>query len=1164
MRIYTVLNTLICALVILHESNAINSYIYLPDKNVTEEIPIGTVVIDLSDELNAYYRRLSSQPSATPQQYTFLEDVKHAQENSYFLLDSSTGRVRTRRFLDRETLCLNRHCIDPCDPSYARNSCKINMKVLLVPSYVILSLNILIQDINDNAPRFRVDTLNQSIPENVPIGYRVPIDLAFDPDFGKNSMQYYAFKTMSDPIENQLINETFELVQNLNESQLALVVKKNLDRETVASYHFVIVAYDGGMPPFTGELQVFIEVADVNDNNPKFTQDTFKFSILEDTQVGAEIGKPIQATDADSGLNGKIRYSIVNIGSSGTDSGEENVLTISYMKQQDNHMKYFEINQDTGVLRLKHQLDYETAQFYSLTIEAKDCGIGSLPAYANVEIYVIDVNDNSPEISVSFLNSLRRNTTEDNETIVYVPENMKPNRYIAHVSIFDKDSHDNGKVDWILFLNDTELKKSDNTHISVNKLNNNSFTINSGSKPLDRELFSLLHVSVFAWDFGTPRIGSFYNFSLVVLDENDNAAKFEQANYAFKIEENNELSDVIGRVNAVDADYGENGRITYSIKEPNMQNIISIDDDGTLRAQRRFDSEKNEVYLFHVVANDNGKPMQTAEVSVKLSIIDKNDNAPTITTNSTYANHEQLPDKNLLVFSLYENLPIGTEIARFFYSDPDKGSNGLANFYMEQRDVFVNQPLPFKLTSDGLLTIDSDLDREKTESYEFTVICQDQGEKSERQSSEIDVLVYVKDINDNCPTSVNVTKNAFINKDVYFDENSTRDNSDNLLFQSTYIDNDLGQNADLKFELLTHDDLFELTRKSVRLESYTAITISFRFKVFDMNLKNYAKFTAQLKIGKYVLRLKISDNGDPMCMINESFVLVVGDNSLNKNGVLNQLKINRDKAQTSMINDNENEIIYSNITSPKTTNLKLNTDPAKLQKANVKTSTLNSNDYLLLVSLIAIVVIIAIFFALIGTVFFYSRYKRSLKKKSKSQIRGFETGKLLSANNSCQGSETHDTNTEILYHDKRYSFSVKSTESDRSNSADSVSSSAYTKETSNSCHIDHSSLSSNAMPQVRSSYKNYTLDSRQYHQMPKVIRPKPDSLDNAHLYSTLNSHQKYSHTREKTSTLNLKYKNSYKDKNPLYSDYDEESAVFVANRNYKAERVTYDYKSSAV
>ena len=128
---------------------------------------------------------------------------------------------------------------------------------------------------------------------------------------------------------------------------------------------------------------------DINDHNPIFLKDIYTFTVQENLAINSLIGQ-LSAFDSDEGMNGQISYSIVGVNSNNA--------------QNTNLFEHFEINPSTGLLTLKTALDYEEKQFYSFSVEAKDGGVGSLPAYTTVEISILDVNDNSPEISVSFLN----------------------------------------------------------------------------------------------------------------------------------------------------------------------------------------------------------------------------------------------------------------------------------------------------------------------------------------------------------------------------------------------------------------------------------------------------------------------------------------------------------------------------------------------------------------------------------------------------------------------------------------------------------------------------------------------------------------------------------------------------------------------------------------
>lgn len=196
--------------------------ISLPDKLIQEEIPIGSLIVDVAEELETEANRVSSSSSSSStksshrqtnpgsgenQHYTFLEDSRSSTENTYFLLDPITGRLTSKRYLDREAMCLHKHCAQPCGAELpGGGSCTMQLRMLVIPSYQIVSLNVIVQDINDNKPQFRVDTVNLTVPENVPVGYRIPLDLAYDPDVGKNAIQAYTL-IQNDSGNNKKVNK---------------------------------------------------------------------------------------------------------------------------------------------------------------------------------------------------------------------------------------------------------------------------------------------------------------------------------------------------------------------------------------------------------------------------------------------------------------------------------------------------------------------------------------------------------------------------------------------------------------------------------------------------------------------------------------------------------------------------------------------------------------------------------------------------------------------------------------------------------------------------------------------------------------------------------------------------------------------------------------------
>lgn len=266
-----------------------------------------------------------------------------------------------------------------------------------------------------------------------------------------------------------------------------------------------------------------------------------------------------------------------------------------------------------------------------------------MPAYTQIDVRVLDLNDNPPEISVSFLASLPRTST-----IVSIPENTEPNRFIAHISISDRDSlPTHSQISWRVLVNGVDITATATTTphlLTLTKLNENSFTLNTGPNPhgLDRETTPFVNVSIQAWNNNnnnnilingllTPSQQTIvcYNFTLALLDENDNAPAFERNAYDLNIAENNYVGQMVHKFEARDVDEAQNGRVTFGL-EPGDVDFVTLDPStGVLRANVLFDREEKSLYEFFVVARDNADVVETQKmtrVKVKLNIIDLNDN----------------------------------------------------------------------------------------------------------------------------------------------------------------------------------------------------------------------------------------------------------------------------------------------------------------------------------------------------------------------------------------------------------------------------------------------------------------------------------------------------------------------------------------------------------
>ncbi|XP_010220582.1 PREDICTED: protocadherin gamma-B2-like, partial [Tinamus guttatus] len=202
-----------------------------------------------------------------------------------------------------------------------------------------------------------------------------------------------------------------EVKENQDGKKFAeLVLRRALDRESEQSLHLVLTAVDGGEPRRSGTAQVWINVTDANDNAPVFAQDRYQASLYEDAPPGASVLQ-VSASDSDDGTNAHITYSFDKV-------------TAKVLRQ-------FGLQAETGIITLKEALDFEDTRGYTLLVEARDGG--GLATHCKVEVEVLDVNDNAPEIAIL-------------SVVSTIPEDSPPDTVVALVNVHDADSGDNGKV----------------------------------------------------------------------------------------------------------------------------------------------------------------------------------------------------------------------------------------------------------------------------------------------------------------------------------------------------------------------------------------------------------------------------------------------------------------------------------------------------------------------------------------------------------------------------------------------------------------------------------------------------------------------------------------------------------------------------------------------
>ncbi len=304
------------------------------------------------------------------------------------------------------------------------------------------------------------------------------------------------------------------------------------------------------------------------------------------------------------------------------------------------------MGETSGQIKLKHPVDFEEDSAFELIIEARDSPVDSaqsLATYTRALIQIIDVNDNKPEITVTFMGNLFKNasTLEGFKYDLYMREHTKENQFIAHVNILDRDTDLNAVFEWQVLVNGAPINET-NVFKIIRLDERKSFTINVASAAnLDREVFEYFNVSILSWDFGTPKLDtSCYNFTIRLLDINDHRPVFAEAYFNISLFENNDLFERIFKLVASDADSdAHNSNMSFYIKEKAAQEYFSIDAEGWLSSKVSFDRERVDNFQFHVAAVDHGYPKLSSSVAVNLTILDRNDHSPQISFNTSLAHH---------------------------------------------------------------------------------------------------------------------------------------------------------------------------------------------------------------------------------------------------------------------------------------------------------------------------------------------------------------------------------------------------------------------------------------------------------------------------------------------------------------------------------------------
>ncbi|CAH8498791.1 unnamed protein product [Heterobilharzia americana] len=538
------------------------------------------------------------------------------------------------------------------------------------------------------------------------------------------------------------------------------------DREIYATFF----AIDGGDPPLTGSLSIIVRLLDINDNSPIFAQYSEVESLIslpENTTLNYKPFITVNATDADSGDNGRITYSF---------SPLANNLVLSK----------FNIDSRTGAITIREPLDYEvySERNFVLPIVAKDSGSPQHSSTTSIYVQIKDVNDNVPTLVV-----------QENITI---PEGQVFTKPVLRFYVRDEDEVSHGNIickpvplDANNYIHDKELVAGQD-YLRLHPVSDTVFFVFTKGV-LDYEKIPRASLLIECLDSAEVKQQNSTSKSqqkhqllqlkshriritAAIRDQNDNMPVFTQTKYYVKIPEHVHEGSLVTEVRAHDLDSGEYGQLTYQlgpvakpsgvlIDTPNSNNIVNMrlkqpfqiePTTGIIKVLHNdmLDREQTEFLYIPIIAKDKGGLTATAQLIIEL--IDINDNPPKLVSSQD--------------LKVEENQKINTIIGSIHLIDLDKGKNSRIHLLITNQHNKLNemikyvkivpdfnfnysQSTPNELINNGdikaLLVSQIPLDREKTATIFYEIVSYDEGQSAHSVTHTI--TIHVTDQNDNIP-----------------------------------------------------------------------------------------------------------------------------------------------------------------------------------------------------------------------------------------------------------------------------------------------------------------------------------------------------------------------------------------------------------------------------
>ncbi|KAF4118311.1 hypothetical protein G5714_000362 [Onychostoma macrolepis] len=641
------------------------------------------------------------------------------------------------------------------------------------------TVTITVEDYDNLNPYFDYSLYEASIEENQAgqLSDVTPEAIkAQDGDTGINELVVYSITTVF-PNEYQ---SNF----NIDGRTGVISVTTALDREETDKITVYIQAAQQDDASKTANAVVSVTIKDVNDNPPKFDQDEYTVSILENSPQDQFV---LQTKVTDLDLGGFV--------------GTIQIIPESVP---------FSISPDGTILvKSSVDLDRETTASFSFKVEAQEKPPSTNKATADVTIVLLDENDNSPQFTTSkYEGKVFSNQTVGMQVVKVEAADLDegPNGEISYSIEFGNEkghfemNENNGEITLVKeidlvankilefalyvtakdggaisrstaamvnvkapgeshpqFLRDTyqgqvEEDQADADIVKIDFLSldplvpvtltvesdADKFSINqdtgvlSTNVKLDFEEKSSYTVRVSITD-GTNRDEA--SVLVEVLDINDNSPEFETHPATVSVPEDHTVGDDVASVTAKDADSGFNGEVRYTLLRGAGRFNVN-QETGVITLADPLDRETQEVYSLVITAQDQGRPSQSNTTVLEISVTDINDNAPIFS-------------KQQYETTVSEHAEVGTNVIEIMATDKDDGENAIVIYHIVKQEPSSTPPVFTIDEESGFISLAAKLDYGKAKKYTLEVEGRDGGTPVLTGSAS--VTVWVEDVNDKAP-----------------------------------------------------------------------------------------------------------------------------------------------------------------------------------------------------------------------------------------------------------------------------------------------------------------------------------------------------------------------------------------------------------------------------